>query len=275
MDVLVVGLEFISFNFIQHLLDKYTDYNIICIDKIEKKYYTQFLQDYKKFYFYRIDNDKYSDVLSFFKFWYGFDFIINFISENNTKEEKILLEIIQKYKTKKYLQAISCSAYNNSSAIQQFLKIPVVSYRYSGIYGCFQHPDQFIPSMIINALEGNLIYRQNFCRHKLSNVIDYCRGLETLMHYGTVGETYFLEGTDVFDNDITLSIANYLGFIENIQENNYNDNKISLCHNNDKLNKQYGWKPVINIRDGLVDTIEWYKDNKSWWKSLKTLQELF
>ena len=33
--------------------------------------------------------------------------------------------------------------------------------------------------------------------------------------------------------------------------------------------KNLGWKPKTNFENGLKITIDWYKNNKSWWKKLK------
>jgi dTDP-glucose 4,6-dehydratase len=37
-----------------------------------------------------------------------------------------------------------------------------------------------------------------------------------------------------------------------------------------KLRSELGWEPKFtNFEDGLQDTINWYKDNESWWKDEK------
>lgn len=38
---------------------------------------------------------------------------------------------------------------------------------------------------------------------------------------------------------------------------------------NTKIRKELGWAPKINLESGLEKTIEWYKNNRSWWKPLK------
>ncbi|OTE88503.1 dTDP-glucose 4,6-dehydratase, partial [Escherichia coli] len=37
-----------------------------------------------------------------------------------------------------------------------------------------------------------------------------------------------------------------------------------------KLKEELGWQPELtNFRDGLADTIEWYRNNEEWWKTEK------
>lgn len=41
-----------------------------------------------------------------------------------------------------------------------------------------------------------------------------------------------------------------------------------------KLREELGWKPqFVDFKDGLADTIEWYRVNKDWWESEKEAVE--
>jgi dTDP-glucose 4,6-dehydratase len=41
-----------------------------------------------------------------------------------------------------------------------------------------------------------------------------------------------------------------------------------------KLKNELGWTPkYTDFRKGLADTIEWYKQNESWWKPQKEATE--
>jgi len=40
------------------------------------------------------------------------------------------------------------------------------------------------------------------------------------------------------------------------------------------LKEELGWQPEFtNFRDGLADTIEWYRNNEEWWKTEKEAVE--
>ncbi|GAI07646.1 unnamed protein product, partial [marine sediment metagenome] len=39
--------------------------------------------------------------------------------------------------------------------------------------------------------------------------------------------------------------------------------------------KGLGWKPEYNFKEALKETVDWYKNNESWWKRLKEKTEEF
>lgn len=273
MDILVIGgMGFIGVNFVQRLLDKYTDYNVVCIDKLSNEINRKNLEEFqenKRFYFYHANQ---IDLLKLFKFWFGFDIIINFVDEQNEKEVQQLLTIVKKYKTKKLLQISSSKTISfDIVSLSHFFndKIPVLVLKYSNNYGSFQHPAEFIPTLITNALEGNKLIVPDPNIKDWINVLDFCRGIETLMHYGDVGKIYELGGGNKICNiDIAFFITDYLKIPKDTIELSRSDEKVETM-NFESLNKQYGWNPIIDLGTGLADTIEWYKENEIWWKSLK------
>ena len=41
-----------------------------------------------------------------------------------------------------------------------------------------------------------------------------------------------------------------------------------------KIRSELGWSPRhLNLRDGLVETVKWYKENKAWWLPQKESTE--
>ena len=36
-----------------------------------------------------------------------------------------------------------------------------------------------------------------------------------------------------------------------------------------KINRELGYIPQVSFEVGLKNTIQWYRDNESWWKPLK------
>ncbi|NCN22450.1 dTDP-glucose 4,6-dehydratase, partial [Candidatus Falkowbacteria bacterium] len=39
-----------------------------------------------------------------------------------------------------------------------------------------------------------------------------------------------------------------------------------------KAKRELGFEPEIKFEDGLRETIDWYKNNQTWWKILKNPQ---
>ena len=37
-----------------------------------------------------------------------------------------------------------------------------------------------------------------------------------------------------------------------------------------KIKNELGWEPSVSFEDGLKKTIEWYRNNESWWKNIKS-----
>jgi len=271
MDVLVVGgASFIGFNFTQHILSKYPDYNIVCLDNLdsnETKQNVEFFKNCPKFYFYQNDQ---IDILKLFKFWYGFNYVINF-TENRLIDINSLFSIIKKYKVKKYLHiSKSVQIYNDIVIVSSFFshKIPVTICKYSNCYGPYQNPKEFIPFLITNALTGNkILVHESFC--DWINVIDYCRGLETLMFYGDNGKIYEIGGGNTIKNiDVALFVANYLKISESLVKIVPNNIQFEPFTGFSKLNEQYGWQPIVTLQSGLVEAIDWYSENESWWQPL-------
>jgi len=70
--------------------------------------------------------------------------------------------------------------------------------------------------------------------------------------------------------DITKTILKVLGkdelSIEPVKDRPGHDFRYSIdCK---KINR-LGWKPRFNFEDAIKETVEWYKNNVSWWKRLK------
>jgi dTDP-glucose 4,6-dehydratase len=36
-----------------------------------------------------------------------------------------------------------------------------------------------------------------------------------------------------------------------------------------KISTELGYKPNVLFAEGLRDTVDWYRDNRAWWESLK------
>jgi dTDP-glucose 4,6-dehydratase len=56
-------------------------------------------------------------------------------------------------------------------------------------------------------------------------------------------------------------------FIQPVEDRKGHDLRYSVDIS--KINKELGYSPQVNFEDGLQQTIDWYKDNQSWWKKHK------
>ena len=78
-----------------------------------------------------------------------------------------------------------------------------------------------------------------------------------------IGSEFELENIEIVKK--ILQIMNKPdSMIKYVNDRPANDLRYSM--DSSKLNK-LGFKPEVDITTGLNKTIEWYKNNKSWWKN--------
>ena len=153
-------------------------------------------------------------------------------------------------------------------------QLPVLITRASNNYGPYQYPEKFIPVFITNALEDKQLplYGDGMNVRDWLHVKDHCRGLDTVLEKGEYGNVYNVGGGNEESNiNIAKKIVSELGknesIIKLVKDRPGHDRRYSLC--SDKL-KALGWAPVMDFEDGMKQTIEWYKNNESWWKPIKS-----
>ena len=90
---------------------------------------------------------------------------------------------------------------------------------------------------------------------------------------GKSGEIYNIGGGRELTNlEITRMILTAMGkdeaSIEYVKDRKGHDFRYSVDWS--KIRNKLGYEPQVKFEDGLRDTIQWYRDNESWWKPLKT-----
>lgn len=152
--------------------------------------------------------------------------------------------------------------------------LPVVTARPSNNYGYYQYPEKFIPLIITNLLEDKPVpvYGEGKNIRDWIFVEDCCAGIATILNYGKPGEVYNVGGEGEKRNiDIVKMVLKLLrkdeSCIKFVKDRPGHDYRYAL--DNTKIRKELGWAPKINLESGLAKTIEWYKNNRSWWKPLK------
>jgi dTDP-glucose 4,6-dehydratase len=150
--------------------------------------------------------------------------------------------------------------------------LPVVITRSTNNYGPRQHTEKLIPKIITNAMDDRKlpVYGDGKNVRDWIHVFDNCDGIETVMEKGKIGEVYNIGGGNERANiDIVRMILHELGkpdsLIDFVKDRPGHDRRYSLdCA---KL-KKLGWKPKINLDEGIRQTVDWYNKN-GWW--IKTL----
>lgn len=152
--------------------------------------------------------------------------------------------------------------------------LPVVTARPSNNYGYYQHPEKFIPLMITNLLEDKPVpvYGEGNNVRDWIFVEDCCAGIAAILDRGKTGEVYNVGGESETRNiDIVKIILKLLGkderHIKFVKDRPGHDYRYAL--DNTRIRNDLGWAPKIKLKAGLARTVEWYKNNPSWWKPLK------
>jgi dTDP-glucose 4,6-dehydratase len=146
---------------------------------------------------------------------------------------------------------------------------PALITRSSNNYGPYQFPEKFLPLMITNALEDRPlpIYGDGLQQRDWLHVEDNCRGVVAVLERGRIGEVYNIGGLDIAENlGIVKQVLNLLGkpetLLHSVKDRPGHDRRYALdCK---KMEQELGWKPEISLKDGLRQTIEWYKKNSAW-----------
>lgn len=151
----------------------------------------------------------------------------------------------------------------------------------SNNYGEYHHPEKFFPLVITNLIEGKTVpvYGDGLNVRDWLYVQDHCSAIERVLLEGKLGETYLIGGLtkDVSNLEAVKLIINLMGEsedkIEFVKDRVGHDRRYAVDWS--KINKELGWQPSVTLEKGLRKTIDWYKNNQSWWKPLKTASKDF
>ncbi len=152
--------------------------------------------------------------------------------------------------------------------------LPVVVTRASNNYGPRQYPEKVIPLFITNALESRPLplYGDGLQVRDWLHVEDNCRALDLLIEKGRPGETYNIGGgTELTNLELTEQILALVGkpksLIKPVKDRPGHDRRYSL--DTSRL-KSLGWAPQVPFEEGLASTVEWYRSQDKWWKTIKS-----
>lgn len=152
--------------------------------------------------------------------------------------------------------------------------LPITISNCSNNYGPYQYPEKLIPLFVTNLIEGKKIpvYGSGKNVRDWIHVDDHNRGVDFIIKKGRIGETYCLGGNSEKSNlEITELILEIMGEnkdkIEYVKDRLGHDLRYAIDFT--KAKEELNWKPLIDFKSGLEETIKWYKDNIAWWQKLK------
>ena len=145
----------------------------------------------------------------------------------------------------------------------------------SNNYGPYQHVEKFIPRQITNVLSGlrPKLYGKGENVRDWIHVDDHNSAVHAILEKGRSGETYLIGADGEKNNREVLSIVlELLGqpadAFDHVPDRAGHDLRYAIDAS--KLRDELGWKPqYTDFRDGLAATVDWYRENESWWRPLK------
>ncbi len=179
------------------------------------------------------------------------------------------------------------SPYSSSKASSDHLvrayirtyKIPAIISNCCNNYGPNQFPEKLIPKLIFNIINNKPlpIYGKGKNSREWMHVQDHCEALLMIYIKGKIGESYNIgSGVNIKNIDIAkklLRIAKNKSSkisekvkIKFIKDRPGHDFRYAL--NNKKILKKLGWKTKISLHDGLLQTFNWYINNKNFFNSV-------
>ena len=177
------------------------------------------------------------------------------------------------------------SPYSASKASADFLVLAahktyaqdVCVTRCSNNYGPYQFPEKLIPLFITNALDDKPlpVYGDGKNVRSWLHVDDHSRAIFAVLEKGRAGEIYNIGGAPESEKEnleVTAEILKILGkpsdLMRYVEDRKGHDRRYAVDFS--KINEELGWKPQVNFKEGIKSTIDWYCNNSSWWKEIKT-----
>jgi len=220
----------------------------------------------------------------------------------NVMGTNVLLEVSRKYEVERFLQISTDevygslgsdgyftettslspnSPYSSSKAAADMMALafhhtyglPVVITRCSNNYGLYQFPEKLIPLMIINCLnDKNLpVYGDGMNVRDWIYVIDHNRAVESVFEQGKTGEIYNVGAENEMPNiRIVELIIEHLNksknLIQYVKDRPGHDKRYAIDAS--KIKNELGWMPEFSFEHAIKDTIDWYLENKNWWRRI-------
>jgi dTDP-glucose 4,6-dehydratase len=163
------------------------------------------------------------------------------------------------------------------SAYHHTYDLPVVISNCSNNYGSYQFPEKLLPLMINNIIHSKPlpVYGKGDNVRDWLWVDDHARAIDVVFHQGKLGETYNIGGFNEWKNlDIVHLLCEIMDeklgrekgesakLITFVKDRAGHDKRYAIDAT--KLNKELGWEPSLQFKEGMEKTIDWYLSNSEW-----------
>lgn len=232
---------------------------------------------------------------------------IEFVN-NNISSTQNLMEMIMKYPVEKFIHVSTDEVYGTTNekvnekvyynpsnpyamskvcceyVVKNYLhlyKLPIIITRGNNVYGPRQYIEKLIPKFIIRSkLQMELpIHGDGSETRNYLYVQDAVEAFEIILFKGEIGIVYNIGNEIEYSNlEIAKKICDEFKLpyqkIIHVENRKINDKRYLI--DSTSLH-DLGWKPKINLEDGLKLTIEWYKNinEKDYWENFENAIKAF
>lgn len=201
----------------------------------------------------------------------GFSFIEKYIHVTtpevygDTKDEWIKENNIYRPSTPYAVSRASCDMHLRS--FFEAYNFPVIFTRAANIYGAHQDLYRIIPRAVLSALTGKEIYLDGKGKTVRSfiHAKDVARATLNIIDEASIGTTWHISTNEeisikkLVHKIYGLCEANKNTIIELDNDRLGKDGNYRL--NSDKIKNELAWEPTINLENGLIEVINWIKNN--------------
>ena len=161
--------------------------------------------------------------------------------------------------------------------------LPVMISHCSNNYGPYQLPEKLIPVTILAALEGRSIpvYGDGRNVRDWLFVEDHAHALERIAREGEPGRTYDIGADAEMTNiDMVRAICGWMdelvpesawrphaNLITFVADRPGHDHRYAIDAR--RVRDELGWRPTIDLHEGLGRTVRWYLENRGWWQAVR------
>ena len=159
--------------------------------------------------------------------------------------------------------------------------LPTIVTNCSNNYGPYQFPEKLIPHIIIKGLadEPLPVYGDGQHVRDWLQVEDHAKSLSLVIERGRIGETYNIGGGSEYTNlAVVEAICDLLdrlqpsargprrGLISFVEDRPGHDRRYAIDAS--KIRHELGWRPSETFESGLAKTVQWYLENRGWWRAI-------
>jgi len=151
--------------------------------------------------------------------------------------------------------------------------LPITISNCSNNYGPYHFPEKVIPLFITNAMQDKPvpIYGKGLAVRDYIYVTDHCAAIDLILQKGKIDETYCIGGDSEKNGlevagTILKALKKPSSLKTFVEDRKGHDMRYAIDHG--KITRELNWKPTVTFDEGIKKTIQWYVNNKEWWKRI-------